>query len=43
MTLKHLPLFCAVILTGIAAGLGAAALTWLIHGIEYLAFGHSEA
>lgn len=33
----------AVVLIGVAAGLGAAALTALIHAIETLAFGHSEA
>ena len=33
----------AVVLTGVAAGLGAAALTWLIHAIENISFGHSEA
>ncbi len=36
-------LVLAVVLIGVASGLGAAALTTLIHGIEWLAFGHSEA
>lgn len=35
-------LVLAVVLIGVASGLGAAALTTLIHGIEWLAFGHSE-
>ncbi|MDO4635925.1 MAG: chloride channel protein [Lautropia sp.] len=39
----RLRLALAVLLTGIAAGLGAAALSWLIHVVEQLAFGHSEA
>ena len=36
-------LLLAMILTGVAAGLGAAALSWLIHGVEHLAFGQTEA
>lgn len=36
-------LVLAVVLTGVAAGLGAAALSWLIHGVEHLAFGQTEA
>ena len=36
-------LVLAVMLTGVAAGLGAAALSWLIHGVEHLAFGQTEA
>lgn len=38
-----LALILAIVLIGVAAGLGAAALSLLIHGIEYLAFGQSEA
>ncbi len=33
----------AVALTGVAAGLGAAALSWLIHVVQHRAYGHSEA
>ena len=36
-------LLLAMILTGVAVGLGAAALSWLIHGVEHLAFGQTEA
>lgn len=38
-----LSLLLAIALSGVMAGLGAAALSWLIHGIEWLTFGHSEA
>lgn len=38
-----LRLAVAVIVVGLAAGLASAALTGLIHAIETLAFGHSEA
>lgn len=33
----------AVVLTGVAAGLAAASLSWMIHFVEHLAFGQSEA
>lgn len=36
-------LVLAVVLTGVAAGLAAAALSWMIHFVEHLAFGQSEA
>ncbi|PJG86487.1 chloride channel protein [Conservatibacter flavescens] len=43
MTLKQrFSLILAIILIGISAGLVAAALSWLIHTIEFFAFGHSE-
>ena len=40
---SRLHLVAAVALTGVAAGLGAAALSWLIHVVQHLAYGHSEA
>ena len=40
---SRLHLVAAVALTGVAAGLGAAALSWLIHMVQHLAYGHSEA
>ncbi|MBF1259036.1 MAG: chloride channel protein, partial [Lautropia mirabilis] len=40
---SRLHLVAAVALTGMAAGLGAAALSWLIHVVQHLAYGHSEA
>ncbi|RIY34606.1 chloride channel protein [Psittacicella gerlachiana] len=40
--LLKLRLALAVILIGVMAGLGAAFLSWLIHHVEVLAFGHSE-
>ena len=40
---SRLHLVVAVALTGVAAGLGAAALSWLIHVVQHLAYGHSEA
>ncbi|NEN75266.1 voltage-gated chloride channel protein [Pelistega sp. NLN82] len=40
---SRITILLAILATGILAGLGAVALTWLIHGIEYLAFGQSEA
>ncbi|RIY32089.1 hypothetical protein CKF54_05410 [Psittacicella hinzii] len=40
--LAKLRLALAVVLIGIFAGLGAAFLSWLIHKVEILAFGHSE-
>ena len=36
-------LVLAVVLTGVAAGLAAASLSWMIHFVEHLAFGQSEA
>ena len=32
-------LVLAVVLTGVAAGLAAASLSWMIHFVEHLAFG----
>ena len=40
---SRLHLVAAVALTGVAAGLGAAALSWLIHVVQHVAYGHSEA
>ena len=40
---SRLHLVVAVALTGVAAGLGAATLSWLIHVVQHLAYGHSEA
>lgn len=39
---QKISLVIAVIFVGVFAGLGAAFLSWLIHAIEQLAFGHSE-
>lgn len=40
---QKIALIVAVALVGTAAGLGAAALAALIHGVEILAFGQSES
>lgn len=40
--LYKLRLALCVVLVGVMAGLGAAFLSWLIHHVEVLAFGHSE-
>lgn len=40
---SRLHLVVAVALTGVAAGLGTTALSWLIHVVQHLAYGHSEA
>ncbi|MFC6276816.1 chloride channel protein [Psittacicella hinzii] len=38
-----LRLVLAIIFIGVVAGLGAAFLSWLIHQVEHLVFGHSES
>ena len=40
---QKIALIVAVVLVGVAAGLGAAALSALIHGVEILAFGQGES
>ena len=40
---RKIALIVAVALVGVAAGLGAAALSALIHGVEILAFGQGES
>lgn len=40
--LKHLGLPVAAVVTGLAAGLAGVVLTYLLHGVQHLAFGYTE-
>ena len=40
--LQHLGLPVAAVLTGLAAGLGGVAFTYVLHGIQHVAFGYTE-
>ncbi|MGN6162592.1 MAG: hypothetical protein ACTHOG_12940, partial [Marmoricola sp.] len=40
--LKHLGLPVAAVLVGLTAGLAGVVLTYILHGIQHLAFGYTE-
>lgn len=39
---RHLSLPIAAVVTGLAAGLAGVALTYVLHGVQHLAFGYTE-